>query len=564
MFRKVTPYIYILFFFIAVNHVSSQQKSLQIIINQTETADLNGPKDELLKPIDQDSVLQFLMDYKKRLALEGYLSPFTDSIIPKDSLITAYISPGTKVEMVNIDHSGLSKSIQFKKDLKLLAKQYNDSLIRIHVKEIPDLMNSLVGIFEARGNSFVELRLEDIEIKDGEAYAVLKSDLDQSRRIDKVIVKGYENFPENYIKYVLGLRVGEIFNQDKINNASRTVNNISFVQEVKPPEVLFSNDSTIVYLYLKKKKSNQFDGIIGFASKEDGDGIFFNGYLDLSVNNIFNAGENIALYWKSNGNERQRFFLEANLPFLFKLPLTPKINFEIYRQDSTFSNVKTELSLAYSTRNKGSIEGRIESVNSSDLSNGNASGVDSYSNLFFGLSYDYNLLTSDELFPVHFYVRLSALLGSRENESRNTSQSKFGLEAYYLYSIDRKNYVFLRNVSGLLNSEDYFENELFRIGGVYNLRGVNEESIFASSYTVFNLEYRYKPNPGSYFYTITDFSYTENKFTDKSSRIISLGLGYAFQTKAGLLNLSYALGKFDNEPIRFDNSKIHLKIVTKF
>ena len=124
--------------------------------------------------------------------------------------------------------------------------------------------------------------------------------------------------------------------------------------------------------------------------------------------------------------------------------------------------------------------------------------------------------------------------------------------------------MFLQNTSGLLNSNNYVENELFRFGGIYNLRGVNEESIFASAYTVFNLEYRFKPNPSSYFYSITDYSYSQNDLTAINTNVISLGLGYAFQTKAGILNLSYALGKFDNEPFTFNNSKIHIKIVSKF
>ena len=141
---------------------------------------------------------------------------------------------------------------------------------------------------------------------------------------------------------------------------------------------------------------------------------------------------------------------------------------------------------------------------------------------------------------------------------------KFLFNAYYLYPINQKNYVFVRNSSGFLNSDNYFENELYRIGGINNLRGVNEESIFASSYTIFNVEYRFKPNSSSYFYSITDFSYSENKLIRENTNVISLGLGYAFRTKAGLLNLSYAIGKFDNSPFTFDNSKVHIKIISNF
>ena len=116
----------------------------------------------------------------------------------------------------------------------------------------------------------------------------------------------------------------------------------------------------------------------------------------------------------------------------------------------------------------------------------------------------------------------------------------------------------------MLISDNYLSNELFRIGGVNNLRGVNEESIFASSYSIFNLEYRYKPNISSYFYTITDFSYSENKINDQITNVLSLGIGYAFITKAGVLNLNYAIGKFNDSSFNLENSKVHIKIVSNF
>jgi hypothetical protein len=317
-------------------------------------------------------------------------------------------------------------------------------------------------------------------------------------------------------------------------------------------------------LYLVKKRSNQFDGILGFASNEDGGGIELNGYLDLSINNIFNGGETISLYWKSNGQDRQRFYLETEVPYFFNTPLTPKVNFQLYRQDSTFNNVKAQFSLQYSFRERGQIAAHFNSESSNDLTNGATAGVTSFTSMFYGLSYGFRLLTDDPVFPLIFDLSLSGLLGSRNDDMETIRQSKFLLHVNYLYQIDQKNYLFLQNNSGILNSEDFLDNELFRIGGVNNLRGVNEESIFTSSYTIFNLEYRYKPNPLSYFYSITDYANTLNDSTEQRSSIWSLGLGYAFRTKAGLLNISYAIGKFEDSPFNFDNSKIHIKMVSNF
>ena len=116
----------------------------------------------------------------------------------------------------------------------------------------------------------------------------------------------------------------------------------------------------------------------------------------------------------------------------------------------------------------------------------------------------------------------------------------------------------------MLNSENYYNNELFRIGGINTIRGFNEESIFASSYSIFNLEYRFKPSSSSYFFTITDFAYVNDKIIDKTSQIYSLGIGYSFVTKIGLLNVSYAVGKFSDQPISLGDSKLHIKLVSIF
>jgi len=561
---KFTPYIYILFLLTQLSGLHAQNYELDIRTS-FESGEVTFDLENIQKDIhSKDSINKELSNHINKLQLKGYLQISIDSLIQNDSICIAYLNPGNQFKSVRIIYHHIPKEVLSEKDLKPFAKEVNHNYFTIPFIEIPNLMNSLVDIFENKGDSFVRLSLESIKLENQQAVATLKLERNIERRIDKVIVKGYENFPKNFIHHELNLKIGSVFNKDKIKLASRAVNNLSFASERKPPEVLFTNDSTIVYLYLIKKKSNQFDGIVGFASKEEGDGIEFNGYLDLAINNVFNSGETIALYWKNNGENRQRFYLEAEIPYLFNLPLTPRANFELYRQDSTFNNIKTNISLLYNITGKGQVAAEFSSENSNDLLNGNTIGIASYSNLFYGLSYNLKTLSPDALFPVKFNLSFTGLLGSRKENSETTDQLKFLLQANYIYGINNKNYLFLQNSSGFLSSDNYFENELFRIGGINNLRGVNEESIFASSFTIFNLEYRFKPNPTSYLYTITDFAYSENKLIAEKTSVISLGLGYAFRTKAGILNLSYAIGKFDNIPFTFDNSKVHIKILSNF
>ena len=564
MKRNFTPYIYIIFFSLNIYGVLAQDLRLTIEANlESEQKVLNHITFNDIQPSPETLYYEIDSIFNK-IQIQGYLNARLDTIVILDTLYAAHFSLGQKLNHIKIYYDHISTRLLNEKDLNPIARNISASYFEILFSDIQPSMQYLADLFEKKGNSFIKVSLDKIELIDQEARAVLKIEDKGLRTIDKVIVKGYEDFPKSYIIHELDLRVGSTFNREKLKLASQAINNLPFAEEHKAPEVLFTKDSTLVYLFLKKKKSNQFDGIIGFASKEESSGLEFNGYLDLTINNIFNSGETIALYWKNNGNDSQRFYLDAELPYLFNLPLIPKGNFELFRQDTTYSNVTTHLSLGYSFGSKGLLTAAFRSENSNDLTNGNLNNVKSYSNRFYGLSYNFKKMTNEPLFPIKFQFLFNGMLGSRNSEGQDTSQSRFIIQASYIYTINNKNFIYVQNQSGLLNSDNYLTNELFRIGGVNNIRGVNEESIFASVYSVFNLEYRFKSNATSYFYSITDFSYTENDIANQKTNIFSLGLGYALITKAGVLNLSYANGKFDNEPFSIQNSKIHVKIISTF
>jgi hypothetical protein len=120
---------------------------------------------------------------------------------------------------------------------------------------------------------------------------------------------------------------------------------------------------------------------------------------------------------------------------------------------------------------------------------------------------------------------------------------------------------------GILQSPQNFQNELFRIGGYQILRGFDEESIFANQYAVFTAEYRYLVGTNSYFFGFSDLGFTKTSYqiTRYTNSFISGGVGLAFETKFGLLNLSYAIGKRND--VKFDirnASKIHFGYINYF
>ena len=163
-----------------------------------------------------------------------------------------------------------------------------------------------------------------------------------------------------------------------------------------------------------------------------------------------------------------------------------------------------------------------------------------------------------------FNTNLTIYTGNRKTDNAITTQTQVNLGAYYLWSLNFKNHIYIESSNAILISDNFLTNELFRIGGVNSIRGFNEESIFASMYTIVNIEYRYSTSISSYLYTISDIGRLENSLENFEQNLYSLGLGYTFNTKLGLLNLSYAIGKLDKLPFDFNNSRLHIKIVSFF
>ena len=124
----------------------------------------------------------------------------------------------------------------------------------------------------------------------------------------------------------------------------------------------------------------------------------------------------------------------------------------------------------------------------------------------------------------------------------------------------------LGNKSGLMGGDNIFENELFRIGGLKTLRGFDEESIFASLYSIGTLEFRYLLEQNSYAYVFSDAAYIEAQSTTDTriTQALGFGTGISFETRAGIFSINYALGKLPNNPVDLRGGKIHFGFVNLF
>lgn len=480
-----------------------------------------------------------------------------------DSVFYCEFTLHQKIDLIRIFYTQKSMNREFLNEISLNA---TDTYFDIQFTEVETTLNKIVKYYENLGHTFTNASLNNLVEIENILTAQLELSISQKRTIDHIVVKGYPEFPKKYLKHYLYIKPNSTFNLNSLNELYDVLNTISFVNQIKKPEVLFTKDSTTLYLYLKKKSNSAFDGIIGFSNEGNNSGIKFNGYLDLSLNNILNKGESFNIHWENSQNANTALSLNFSTPYIFNSKINFSGNFSIFKQDTLYINTKGMIDLGYNL-NKNNIitlSGNSEKSEISSIQN-TTTTIQNFNKKLIGASYIFNIVEKPSYINRYkFRLNTGFLFGNRKNENTKTAQQIFNLFAEYTAHLNFRNAIYIKTTTQILNTTTVFENELFRIGGINSIRGFNEQSIFTPKYNVTNLEYQYKVNDDSYLYTITDFAILNNINTNTTTQLYGVGLGYFLSTKRTILNLSYAVGTDYNTSFNINNSKVHIKITYPF
>lgn len=474
-----------------------------------------------------------------------------------DSTFSFLYSIGKQISEINI-YSNTNSG----ETLKLVQIE-QDSII-LKVSSIQTWIQSKLNLLEKKGYALAKIKLINHEQVNNKLYASLQIEINKKRNINDLVILGYDKFPVNIKKNWLKKIKKQTFNQQLVKETNDYFTSLPFITQTKYPEILFTDNSTKIYTYLEKSKPNKFDGFIGFSSDEN-DNLIFNGYLDLSLQNTFNAGEKFNLYWKNDGKQQTSFHIGTELPYVFKSPLGVKADLRIFKRDSTFQNTMTDLNLGYYfTYNKKAYFG-YQSEKSIDIQKVNSSFINSFTNTFYTFSFEYNKRNIDDfLFPDKTYFNIKKGIGNRTISAEKSMQFFGEIDISHVLYLNAKNNIKLKNKTYYLHSDSYIINELHRFGGINSIRGFRENSLQANLYSGLMLEYNYILAPNIYIHSITDYGYYQDKASNITGNLLGLGFGFGLLTNNGLFNLIYANGSTNDQTIKLSNSIIHISFKTNF
>ena len=553
--KKFIPYIYILFLS-CFSHLTFGQKNELILVAKDTiqnriVSEIYHTKKHLQKKDALDEIDRILQQVKKR----GFFTARIDSISKTNKELIAYLDLGKKINEIII--------VTKKDNTNGIIDSGIDS-IKIKTREFSDLTNQLLEQIDRKGNSFSEITYVNPLLKNDTLLLEMKISNSSSRKIDKVITRGYEDFPKKFISKYFLINKNTVFSKQKLNQVSALSNKLDFIKEKKAPEVLFKKDSTHLYLFLDKIGTSSFDGLVNFSSKENGKGLLLNGNLDLKLNNTFNTGEKFEIIWNKVSDEKTDFKINSYVPYVLNSKFSTTLEFYLYREDSTFINTNFELKTDYSINQKSHASILYSSEKSNYLLDISNNDLASYSNYFIGLGYELKKSSTSNLYKYKNGLNLNLTFGKRKTDTESINQLKFHFSAFANVQINNRGYLNIKNESGLLTSKNYLLNELFRIGGANSIRGYNEQSIFTNGYSYSNIEFRYSLDTSSYLYSITDLGVYKENTTNKIKKLIGIGAGYQFRINNNLVNLGYVISTNSSTNAELNSSRLVVRWTSFF
>lgn len=552
--------IFFLFFLIFFSRDISAQTFYLKIIGQNDTENkIIDSIGYIQKHPNLKSILNENNSLYEKLTRKGYINcQFIENYKLSDTVFCYKYSLQKR-----INYARIYIGIKNQENIPGTYRLKNDTL-PLAFEEIDAFLNSTLMKLESNGFSMAKVKLDNIQNKDNIITADLSVTKETQRQLNSIVINGYDKFPESHKKNITRLYRNKIFNQKNLDKLYNDFEKFRFVKQTKYPEILFTRDSTKVYVYLEKAKPNSFDGYIGFTNDEESK-LILSGYLDLVLSNILNSGEKFSLYWKSDGQDQKTFNLGLELPYIFKSPIGLKTELNIFKQDSTFQNTRTNFELGYYFNYNTRLYLGYQSTESSDIQNVNTTNLSDFDNSYFTTALEFINFKNDEfLFPEKTSFNLK--LGSGKRDSKLFSDNQFfgSLSLKHNFYLNPKNIFNIKSQNFYLQSKNYIVNELSRFGGINSIRGFNENSLQGNTFTSLLTEYRYVLASNLYIHSILDYGFLQDDTTDNRANLLGFGFGFGLLSKNGLFNIIYANGSANNQAIKFSNSIAHISFKASF
>ncbi len=557
-----------IFFFYAWTALSQKPHLLTFINNNHQILKKN-PETHFKDSISAKEYINELIYFGIK---KGYLLASMDTIWHEKNhtSISMYLGPKFKSAKLSLS----------REDARMLRKMgsYNEKILNkldFSPSEIARTLQKTQRDLENNGYPFATVFLDSIILDSTDLQAKLRIDKGSKIQWIKINLRGENFVSTRLLSSYIHIKVGAFYNQSDVQLISERLKQISFIEEIKPAEILFTKDGAELFLYLKSKPVSLANGVIGLQPNPATQKVMLTGDVRLKLVNVLKKAESIELNWKSIQAQTQTLKAQVNVPNLFSTPFGVDGQFQMYKRDSSFLELKSTAGVQYALNNGSYLKAFYRNNSSSVLKGGLNNPT--FSNLGTVKTNSYGLALLKQTIDYlpnpskGFSLLTDVSIGKRKSRQSDTSQVvtnttyRAELNINWFIPLAKRHVLKLANHSEFYMAPVFFQNESIRFGGQNSLRGFNEEEMRGTTTSIFSLEYRFLVDQNSFAFLFYDQAWYENRSAQYyQDSPLGFGVGFSFGTNIGTFSISYALGKQFDNPILFRDGKVHFGYIAYF
>ncbi|WP_165917209.1 BamA/TamA family outer membrane protein [Flaviaesturariibacter aridisoli] len=526
----------------------------------------------------------------------GYVTASLDSLRLDSASGTAWIFLGAAYRWARL--STRPEDADLYGALRWNAGSFNGAVLDF--PRLRSLQERLLDRLEDNGYPFARVYLDSVRIGGDSVSALLRVDRGMRYLIDSIRVYGDLKISNELLQRHLELPNGTPYSRRRLQAVDKRLAELPYVQVERPSDLTMLNTGSILNVYLKAKRNSQVNALVGFLPNPDAGAakkLLVTGEANLLLRNGFGGGETIGLNWQQLQQSSPRLHLLFEQPYFLRSPLGFGVDFEMFRKDTTFLNLTFDLTARYRSgkgvaslffqRRSSVVNGvnvqqvlaqRRLPVEADVASNNLGAGYD-----WNGTDYRFNPRRGSE-FKITASAGIKKLRPSTQvvelkdpgdpafsfaklydTVKLRTYQFRVLLSGAHYFPLGRQSTLRTAINAGAFASGSVYRNELFQVGGYKLLRGFDEESEYLSQYAITTAEFRYLIGQNSHFFVFADGGWGRQPEPVNANRFyLGTGLGISLETKAGIFNLAWAIGRRDDVPFNLRKSKVHLGYVSYF
>jgi outer membrane protein assembly factor BamA len=510
---------------------------------------------------------------RNALVREGYLEASLDGCATRGDTTTCTLHRGpafrwARLRLGNVPRE-LASEVHFRERLFEGRPVQPDQLARV--------FEDLLDACDRTGHPFASVGLDSLRPTEEGLEAALRLDRGRFVRIDSVVVKGTAHIADRYLRAHIGIRPGDPYDERLVAQVDRRIKELPFIAAKQPAHVLFSPDQTKLYLFLDGKRASSINGVLGVQPDAATGKVRFTGDLDLRLRNALRRGEAIDLNWRSLADRTQDLKVRLNLPYLFNTPFGADASLKLFKRDTSFIEVNARIALEY-LMDRGDKVYAFAGSKTSDRLGRTTTTLPGLADVDIR---SYGLGVQRERFDYRFNPRQGhSVLFEGSAGTKRTTTSVIGEDPVEVNTVQyelvgtavghipvgRRGTFRFAGQGGWMVNDDLYTNELYRIGGLRTMRGLDEASIYCSAYAIGTLEYRLLFEENSNVLLFVDQGWWQDASRDEplEDAPLGFGVGTSFETRAGIFSLTYALARQGGLPVDLREGKVHFGFASLF